>query len=86
MKFRKFSGSYRVVVEITHSQDRLAGLTDVLQATTDAVGDVLERNHGNVGNGMVLLPGYEAEIDDVKKGGLHYLQKSRVLWQMQWER
>ncbi len=86
VKFRLFSGSYRVVVEVTHSQDRLEGLSDTLQAAVDAVGDVLDRNHGNLGNGMVLQPGYEVQIDAVKQGGLHYIEKARVISQLSWER
>jgi hypothetical protein len=86
VKFREFSGTYRVVVEVTHSQDRLEGLTDTLQATTDAVSDVFDRNSGNLGEGMVLVPGYQAEIDAVKKGGLHYQQSARVKCAVSWER
>jgi hypothetical protein len=86
IKFREFSGTYRVVVEITHSQDRLDGLTDMLQSTTDAVSDVFDRNAGNLGNGMVLKPGYQTEFDDVKAGGLHYLQNARVKCLVSWER
>ena len=86
VKFRQFSGTYRVVVEVIHSQDRLDGLTDMLQATTDAVSDVLDRNSGNLGGGMVLQPGYVAEIDAVKKGGLHYQQSARVKCLVSWER
>ena len=86
VKFRKFSGSYRVVVEVTHSQDRLEGLNDTLQVTADAVGEAFDRNQGNLGNGMVLQPGYEVQIDPVKRGGLHYMQKARVISQFSWER
>lgn len=86
VKFRQFSGTYRVVVEVTHSQDRLEVLTDTLQATVDAVSDVLDRNSGNLGEGMVLKPGYQAEFDAVKKGGLHYQQSARVKCMVSWER
>jgi hypothetical protein len=86
VKFREFSGTYRVVVEVTHSQDRLEGLTDTLQATVDAVSGVFDRNTGNLGEGMVLKPGYQAEIDAVKKGGLHYQQSARVKCVLSWER
>jgi len=86
VKFRQFSGTYRVVVEVTHSQDRLDGLTDKLQATMDAVSDVFDRRSGNLGSGMVLQPGYQAEIDAVKPGGLHYLQTARVKCLVSWER
>jgi hypothetical protein len=86
VKFRGFSGTYRVVVEVAHSQDRLEGLTDTLQATADAVSDVFDRNCGNLGEGMVLKPGYVAEIDAVKMGGLHYQQSARVKCEISWER
>jgi hypothetical protein len=86
VKFRSFSGTYQVVYEITHSQDRLDGLTDTLQATADAVGQVLDNNHGNLGGGVVLQPGYEIETDAVKRGGVHYLQRARVTCQLTWER
>ncbi|MGO9240420.1 MAG: hypothetical protein ACLQBJ_06380 [Bryobacteraceae bacterium] len=86
VKFREFSGSYRVVVAVTHSQDRLEGLTETLQAVADAVGDVFDRNQGNLGNGMVLEPGYEVQVEAVKKGGLHYIETARVVSQFSWER
>jgi hypothetical protein len=86
VKFRQFSGTYRVVVEVTNSQDKLEGLTDTLQSTADAVSDVFDRNSGNLGGGMVLKPGYQAEIDAVKKGGLHYQQSARVKCLLSWER
>ena len=86
VKFREFSGSYRVVVAVTHSQDRLEGLTETLQAAADAVADVFDRNQGNLGNGMVLQPGYEVQVDAVKKGGLHYIETARVMSQFSWER
>lgn len=86
VKFREFSGTYRVVVEVTHSQDKLEGLTDTLQATTDGVSDVFDRYSGNLGEGMVLRPGYQAEIDAVKMGGLHYQQSARVKCLVSWER
>lgn len=86
VKFREFSGTYRVVVEVTHSQDSLDGLTNTLQATADAVSDVFDKNCGNLGDGMVLQPGYVAEFDAVKMGGLHYQQSARVKCLVSWER
>jgi hypothetical protein len=35
---------------------------------------------------MVLQPGYEVQIDAVKQGGLHYIEKARVMSQLSWER
>jgi hypothetical protein len=86
VKFREFSGDYQMVAEVTHSQDRLGGLTEMLQATADAVGAVLESNQGNLGDGMVLQPGYEVRTTAVAKGGLNYLQRAKVVFRMSWER
>jgi hypothetical protein len=40
-KFRRFSGTVQVIVEIRHSQDRLEGLQDALQLYADSVTQVL---------------------------------------------
>lgn len=77
-KFHRFSGTVQVVTEVRVSQDRLEGLTDELQFYADAVADVVERNRGSLGEGMVLSGIYEIAFDPVKKGGLHYQQTARV--------
>ena len=51
VKFREFAGNYQMVAEVTHSQDRLDGLTEMLQATADAVGAVLESSRGTSATG-----------------------------------
>jgi hypothetical protein len=86
VKFRQFAGDYQMATEVTHSQNTLDGLTDMLQATADAVGAVLESNQGNLGDGMVLQPGYEIETGAVTRGGLNYMQRAKVVFQMSWER
>lgn len=77
-KFRKFSGSVEVVVEVRVSQDRLDGLTERLQFYADAVTDVVERNRGCVEVGVYLPGTYEVSFEQVKKGGLNVMQTARV--------
>ncbi len=77
-KFRRFSGTVEVVVEVRVSQDRLEGLTERLQFHADAVTDVVERSRGCVGEGLYLPGTYEVSFEAVKKGGLNVMQTARV--------
>lgn len=77
-KFRSFSGTVYVVVEVKVSQDRLEGLTDRLQFYADTVTDVVERNRGCVEAGVYLPGTYEVTFEAAKKGGLNVMQTARV--------
>lgn len=77
-KFRRFSGTVEVVVEVRVSQDRLDGLTERLQLYADAVTDVVERSRGCVEEGVYLPGTYEVTFEAVKKGGLNVMQTARV--------
>jgi len=46
-KFRTFSGTAQMTIEVRHSQDRLEGLQDSLQLYTDAATQVLAANRGD---------------------------------------
>jgi len=77
-KFRRFSGTVDVVVEVRVSQDRLEGLTERVQFYADAVTDVMERNRGCVEEGVYLPGTYEVTFEAAKKGGLNVMQTARV--------
>jgi hypothetical protein len=77
-KFRRFSGTVDVVVEVRISQDRLEGLTERVQFYADAVTDVVERSRGCVEEGVYLPGTYEVTFETVKKGGLNVMQTARV--------
>lgn len=77
-KFRRFSGTVEVVVEVRVSQDRLEGLTERVQFYADAVADVVERSRGCVEEGVYLPGTYEMTFEAVKKGGLNVMQTARV--------
>ena len=77
-KFRTFSGTAQMTIEVRHSQDRLDGLQDSLQLYTDAVTQVLAANRGDWGNGMFYAGGYEASFGPVKQGGKNFIQVAKV--------
>jgi hypothetical protein len=77
-KFRTFSGTVQMTVEVRHSQDRLDGLQDGLELCAEAVAQVLDSNRGNWGVGMYYAGGYQVAFGGVKRGGLNYLQVAKI--------
>jgi len=77
-KFRTFSGKVQVVAEVRISQDRLAGLTDLLETFVDALSDVLSKNRGDWGDGMFYGGAYEVTFTPVKHGGKNFIQSAKV--------
>jgi hypothetical protein len=81
-KFRTFSGTAQMTIEVRHSQDRLEGLQDSLQLYTDAATLVLAANRGDWGNGMFYAGGYEASFGPVKQGGKNFIQVAKVTFEI----
>ena len=81
-KFRRFSGTVQMTIEIRHSQDRLEGLQDSLHLYTDAAAQVLAANRGDWGNGMFYAGGYEASFGAVKQGGKNFIQVAKVTFEI----
>ena len=81
-KFRTFSGTAQMTIEIRHSQDRLEGLQDSLQLYTDAATQVLAANRGDWGDGMFYAGGYEATFGAVKQGGKNFMQVAKVTFEI----
>jgi hypothetical protein len=81
-KFRAFSGKARMVVEVRVSQDRLEELQRNLEAYVEAVGEVLDRNRGDWGEGLFYAGGYEATFGPVKHGGKNFLQVAKVAFEV----
>lgn len=78
-KFRTFSGTVQLAVEIRHSQDRLEGLQDRAQLYTEAVLDVLEDCRGEWGEGLCYGGKYEIKFEPVRHGGKNFVQSVRVI-------
>lgn len=77
-KFRTFSGTASMAIEVRLSQDRLEGLEEKLQVYVDAVTQILDQNRGDWGSGMFYAGGYEAVVQPVKRGGRHFIQVAKV--------
>lgn len=77
-KFRRFSGTVRLNIEVQVSQERLEGLERALQLYVDAITDVLGRVQGCWGGGLHYAGGYEVKFDAAKAGGRAYVQSATV--------
>jgi hypothetical protein len=81
-KFRTFSGSVQMAMELRHSQDRLDGLQDALELYADALTQVLNGGRGDWGDGMFYGGTYEVSFGPVKKGGKNYIQVAKVTFEI----
>jgi len=82
-KFRTFSGTARIVVEVRASQDRLENLEQRLGIYVDAVTAVLDASRGDWGLGMYYTGGYDIAIGAVRTGGRNLLQIAKVSFDVQ---
>ena len=81
-KFRTFSGTAQMAAEVRHSQDRLQGLQEGLEACADALTQVLDGNRGDWGSGMYYAGGYQVAFGAVKHGGKNYIQVAKVTFEI----
>jgi hypothetical protein len=81
-KFRAFSGSAQMVIELRHSLDRIDGLQDSLEAYADAVMQVLNTNRGDWGDGMFYAGEYQAIFGAVKHGGKNFIQVVKITFEI----
>jgi hypothetical protein len=82
-KFRKFSGTAQMAIEIRHSQDRLEGLQDRLELYTDAVAQTLDASRGDWGDGMFFAGAYEVSFGAVKHGGKNFVQPAKITFEIE---
>lgn len=81
-KFRTFSGTVHMAIELRHSQDRLEGLQDAVELYADAVMRTLNAGRGDWGDGMFYGGAYEVSFGPVKKGGKNFLQVAKVTFEI----
>ena len=81
-KFRRFSGSVQVAVEIRHSQDRLDGLQNGLEIYADAIAQTLDGARGDWGDGMFYAGGYEVSFGGAKQGGKNFIQTAKITFEI----
>ena len=77
-KFRVFSGTAHVTVEVRYSQDRLEGMDGGLQAFTDAVCQLLDLARGDWKQGTYYAGGYDVAFATVKAAGQGFLQVAKI--------
>ena len=81
-KFRSFSGTAQMAIEVRYSADRLDGLQDGLEVYVDAVRQVLEANRGDWGNGMFYAGEYQVSFGPVKHGGANFIQTAKATFEI----
>lgn len=82
-KFRQFSGTATLVVEIRVTHDRLEHLASSIQHYVDALTETLDANRGDWGDGQFYTGGYQIAFGPVKPGGKHYLQVAKATFDLQ---
>jgi hypothetical protein len=81
-KFRSFSGTVEIAIEVRHSQDRLEGMEEAIEQQTDAVTTALAASRGDWGDGMYYAGGYEVSFGRVARGGKNYTQVAKVTFEI----
>ena len=81
-KFRTFSGSVQMAIEVRHSQDRLEGLEDAVELYADAVMQVLNAGRGDWGDGMFYGGEYQVSFGAVKHGGKNFIQAAKITFEI----
>jgi hypothetical protein len=81
-KFRSFSGTLQMAIELRASRDRLSGLQDELELYSDSVMQMLDTNRGDWGDGMYYCGGYQVTFGAVKHGGKNYIQTAKVTFEI----
>jgi hypothetical protein len=77
-KFKKFSGTVSLVVEIRVTQDVVENVEAQLGAYVDSVTSVLEESRGNWANCVYYAGAYEVVFEPVKRGGTGFSQRAKV--------
>jgi len=81
-KFRSFSGTAQMAIEVRHSQDRLDGLEAGLEAYADAAMTVLNASRGDWGDGMFYDGAYQVSFGPVKNGGRNLIQTAKITFEV----
>lgn len=77
-KFRTFSGTADLSIEVRVSHDHLDELQTQLRDYVQAVTTVLEKNRGSWDTSTWYPGTYEVVFSPVRRGGRNYLQSARV--------
>lgn len=81
-KFRRFSGTVKMVAEVRVSETRMEAIERRSQALADAITEVLDGMRGSWGGGMFYSGGYEIVYGPVKAGGKNFVQSSKISFEV----
>lgn len=82
-KFRRFSGTVRMVAEARVSHIGVDGIEQRSHFLADAVTEVLDQSRGDWGNGMYFGGGYEVAYGPVKQGGKNFIQTTKICFDVE---
>ena len=77
-KFRTFSGTAELSVDIRVSHEHMDDLQSLLQNYVEAVTDVLDKRRGQWAKGVFYSGGYEIHFSPIKRGGRNFIQAAKV--------
>ena len=77
-KFRTFSGTAELSVDIRVSHEHMDDLQSLLQNYVEAVTDVLDKRRGQWAKGVFYSGGYEIHFGPIKRGGRNFIQAAKV--------
>ncbi len=81
-KFRTFSGTIQMAIDLRHSEDRVENLQGALETYTDAVMGILNVSSGDWGGGMFYGGGYQVAFGPVKQGGKNFIQTAKITFEI----
>jgi len=81
-KFRSFSGTVEMMIDVRVSQDRLEGIDRASQLYTTAVTQTLNQNRGDWGLGLFYAGRYEISFGPVKHGGRNFIKSTKISVQL----
>jgi hypothetical protein len=81
-KFRGFSGTIEMMIDVRVSQDRLEGIDRASQLYTAAVTQTLNQNRGDWGQGLFYAGRYEVSFGPVKHGGRNFIKSAKISVQL----
>jgi len=81
-KFRTFSGTIQMAIDLRHSTDRVDNLQSHLETYADAVMAVLNVSSGDWGGGMYYGGGYQITFAPVKQGGKNFIQAAKITFEI----
>ena len=81
-KFRTFSGTIQMTIDLRHSEDRVDKVQSHLELYADAVMGVLDVSSGDWGSGMYYGGGYQVAFTPIKHGGKNFIQTAKITFEI----